>query len=505
MKNVVGLFNVNNFRDAINLLIHKHKRLSENGSMLYEGEKLIGTFTNDILNIPEDNKYLEAGKYSAFDILVIAKYDGDQKTAFNHLMYVEEKELPFIRVGIDYFKKIVKIDRYGIKNTILKKWNRQELKDELGKDFSMMVAKYDDFTIQPNNMEYKGSIGNLYNLYAKFSHSPYAGDVDPEIHLKWTMILMRHIFGTQLEAGLKYMNVMYTDPMQALPILSLVSKERQTGKSTFIDWLTIMYSDNMIIINPEDIGSSFNGSYATKNIIAIEESKFESTQALEKLKALSTQKKISVNEKFIAGYSVPFFAKIIIASNDETKFVRIDKEEIRYWARPVPSITIHNNNILNDLKDEIPYFLKYLLDMKNFQYVGRSVLSDREIDTPLLHRVKIESQTWLYKELHELIEDWFYNNNLDVHGDKIDSIFFSPKDIKDKFYSRTANVNIPFIRGVFKNEFNLNPCKMQRYKPFTKDDYSTSTGTPYELKRSYFYDDNEPILNTIPEDEELPY
>ena len=91
------------------------------------------------------------------------------------------------------------------------------------------------------------------------------------------------------------MQCLYLYPKQSLPILVLVSEDRGTGKSTFITLLELLFGDNMVIANPEDIGSSFNSSYTDKNIIAIEESRFESTQTTEKLKNLATQKKILVN------------------------------------------------------------------------------------------------------------------------------------------------------------------------------------------------------------------
>ena len=477
--NVVREYNLEHFYSSLALFVKMNKALSENKTMLYEGSKIIGTVKNDILVVPEDNKYLDKGEYDAFDLLIASKYQGDEKTAFNHLIYQREKDIPYIRVGVDYFKKVTKVDRYGISRTQLKKWNRLELKDEFGKDFQMLIAKYDDFAIVPDNKEYKGSNGNYYNLYAEFPHKPVDIDIIPEDHLKWTMILMKHIFGEQLDLGLKYMKVVYENPKQQLPILVLVSNERQTGKSTFIDWLTQFYGENMVIINPEDITSNFNGSYANKNVIAIEESKFESTQALEKLKALATQKKISVNEKYVANYSIPFFGKLIITSNDEHKFVKIDQEEIRYWIRQIPPFPKENENfnILDDLRDEIPYFLKYLIDMDDFEYKSRMVFSEEEIQTTILTAVKKESHTWLFKDLEERFIEHFNNC-----GD--DFIEFTPSDLKDKYYLHAVNVSISFIRQVIKNEFKLSTGDNRRYHPFTDENiHNTKVGMAFKIDR----------------------
>ena len=401
--NVITEYNKNNFETILTEFIAKNKKLTRNGNDIYNGSKKIATINTEksIVEVSEMSNHFDVGEYTAFDLFALTRYKGDEKTAYLRLLqdrdFERGMEKPYIRVGIDYFKRIKDVDRYGIENYKLKKWNRQELRAEFGDDYTMFVENYDDFTIQPDNINYKGANGNMYNLYARFPHTPYDGDVKDE-DIKWTLILMKHIFGDQWGtkdkplAGIKYMKIMYENPIQPLPILSLVSSKRGTGKSTFVDYLTQLYNANMIIINPEDISSTFNGGYATKNIIAIEESRFENVQALEKLKALSTQKKISVNEKFISNYSIPFFGKIIIASNDETKFVKIDEEEIRYWVRQIPVITIENLNILDDLRKEIPYFLKWLLDVPKFQYKGRHAIPQEETTTHILDHVKKESQ-----------------------------------------------------------------------------------------------------------------
>ena len=47
-----------------------------------------------------------------------------------------------------------------------------------------------------------------------------------------------------------------------------------------------------------------------------------------------------------------FFGKFILCSNNETTFVKIDKQEIRYWVRKVPSLKDTNDKLLEDLKTE---------------------------------------------------------------------------------------------------------------------------------------------------------
>jgi len=52
----------------------------------------------------------------------------------------------------------------------------------------------------------------------------------------------------------------------------------------------MIFGDNFIQINPEDLSSQFNSSYASKNIIAIDETVIEKSHASEKLKSIATAK-----------------------------------------------------------------------------------------------------------------------------------------------------------------------------------------------------------------------
>lgn len=510
--NVVSEYNKTEYQNILKEFLASKQKLTHSNSFIYEGSKIIAKDEGSFLRVTEKSSYFDIGDYYAFDLFVIVRHNGNEKNAYIHLYHERDyrngKTKPYIRVGTDYFKKIDKVDRYGIESVKLKKWTRQELKGDYGNDFKMVVDVFDDFIIEPDNINWKPSVGNLYNLYDPFPHKPYNGIVDEKKHLKWTMVLMNHIFGEQWGtqkkplAGIKYMKILYEDPKQPLPILSLVSNDRSTGKSTFIHYLMQLFNANMNIITPEVISSQFNGSYALKNIIAIEETKFESRQALEKLKSISTQHQIDVNEKFISNYTVPFFGKLIMASNDETKFVQIDDKEIRYWVRRIPAIKIENLSILKDLVVEIPYFLRWLLDVPKFKYEGRQAIPLRETETDILNSVKSESKTWLYKELHDRFEEWFYNNS------DVKELYVTPLDVKDMWYSRDSRTNTSFIRNVLKNEFEFKPVdKTVRYTPInvpSTDPYTKKTGKPLIVYRSMFIDSEEEGNETETETE-LPF
>ena len=49
----------------------------------------------------------------------------------------------YIRVGNNYYKQIIKIDKHGNQSTILSSIGRQTLIDDFGKGFLSEVKKYD--------------------------------------------------------------------------------------------------------------------------------------------------------------------------------------------------------------------------------------------------------------------------------------------------------------------------------------------------------------------------
>jgi len=400
--------------------------------------------------------------------------------------YMPKPKIPYIRVGTDYFKKIVKPDRFGIDRIELKRWTKETLVFDHDKKYLYSIPTYDDFIIEPNNDKKQPSFHNCYNMYRDFPHTPKKGD------WPWTFILLKHIFGTQFKSGMIYLKTLYEHPKQALPVLVLVSKTRQTGKSTFLDWLNMLFGANMVMIEPDVIGSTFNGEYATSNIIAIDETILDKQAAVEKIKSLATKKFISVNVKQVAQFTLPFFGKIIMASNNEDKFMRIDDEEIRFWVRKISTPKTENHNILNDMVDEIPAFLHYLKTMPEIDFSkSRMVLTEDQIKNEYLDAVKKESYSGLYKELCELFTDYFDNN-------EVDSVNATVLDIKNKWFARDNNTSASYIRRVLKMEFKKDtPARPFSYSPF--DDINKKFGRAFEFKLTEF------TTKTDKEDESAPF
>jgi hypothetical protein len=452
-----------------------------NNEATYQSESTTKTPTfilnkDNLVEVKKSNPYdLATGQnLSKFMLLTAIKFKGDYFQAMSYVSFnLMENEIPYIRVGSDYFKVIKKDDRYSGTNIILKSWKKDEIKEDHTKNILCKIYKFDDFTIIPNNVTFIPSKNNCYNLYAKFPHTKF-NDIVHINDINVTIGLLNHVFGEQVNLGLKYMKLLYENPCQILPVLSLVSTERETGKTTFLNYIQMLFGENSTLINPSDLMSSFNDSYATKNIIMIDETVIEKQHIVEKLKSLATAKTISVSQKFVQHYSVPFFGKIIVCTNKETDFMRIDDEEIRFWIRKInPIIGKKNTNIENDLFNEIPKFLKYLeqlpeIDLSN----SRMVFTQDEIKTDSLELIKKESKNGLRKEIEMYIEDFF--NNSDCNEFEA-----TAKDIKETWFEHDKE-KMSYILKVLKNEMKMIPQANKYYISFNgSNPMDKKKGTPF--------------------------
>jgi len=510
--NPVDYYNENCIENAIELLL-KLKPMQQNSpnSLTYvsnksdEKSKMILVNKNRFICKMENGLGMKVGEeLSAFQMVQTYCFHKSFQTALNHVIYkIMGVKTNFIRVGISYHKKTIKRDRYGIDREELKIWNKSTIIDDLGKEHLTRIPNFDDFTIEPNNKDYKSIVFNNYNLYSPFSHIPISVDDYNPTKIKWTLNLIKHIFGEHYKLGLIYLKVLYDHPKQAMPILVLTSEERQTGKSTFIDWLTILFGANMTVINPQDISTEFNGAYAEKNIIAIEESRFDKPSTVEKLKALATQKTLTCNPKHIQQYSLPFFGKLIITSNDENKFSKVDNKEIRFWVRKVPTLQgISNHNILEDLTNEIPSFLHFLDTLPKVDLSrSRMVFTPEEIETKALANVKKESRTELHKEILILLDDFCQQNP------KAEEIKFAGIDLKNKFFLHQNNYTRAYIIKTLKADMKLTHTDgMERYIPFEVGGIGgdNKTGTPYIFKNKYYVPVENPNIIDI-DDNDVPF
>lgn len=271
---------------------------------------------------------------------------------------VPKNVLEYFQVGDGYYKFVKIPNKYKQEELHIVTRQLGTIVKLIGKNFANHIPYYEAFTNVPDHINFSSVISNCFNLYSKFEHEPDEGEcsiIETFLH---------HIFGIQYEIGLDYIQLLYQQPWQKLPILCLVSAENQTGKSTFIQLMKAIFTANCIIIGNDDLANQFNYSWAGKLIIACEESFIEKKAGVEKIKSLSTGDKIVVNRKGKDHSEIDFFGKFILASNNEDNFIIASKNDERYWVIKVPQIKGRNPHLLKQMIDEIPAFLYFLNNRK---------------------------------------------------------------------------------------------------------------------------------------------
>ena len=159
----------------------------------------------------------------------------------------------YIRVGTTLFKMVRKPLQSGDFIEMRIPWNYDTLRQDHSKDFISTIEKYDGFCCIPSHMNYQRTINNFLNEYQPAVIVPLAGEF-PKI-----LTFLKHIFGEQIELGKDYFQLLYLHPLQCLPVLLFVSKERNTGKTTFLNLLKAIFGANM----------TFNTNAQTMNSIRL--------------------------------------------------------------------------------------------------------------------------------------------------------------------------------------------------------------------------------------------
>lgn len=175
----------------------------------------------------------------------------------------------FIRVGTTLYKVVDQPTITGGKVRKRIPWNMETLRQDYGKEFVKYVHKYDGFCTVPEHVNHRTVIDGFLNLYEPIGHKPMQGDF-PNIKK-----LVSHIFGEQYELGMDYLQLLYLRPVQKLPILLLVSEERNTGKTTFLNFLKALFQDNVTFNTNEDFRSQFNSDWAGKLLIVVDVEKLK--------------------------------------------------------------------------------------------------------------------------------------------------------------------------------------------------------------------------------------
>lgn len=365
---------------------------------------------------------------------------------------VSKDIMAFKRIGTSYFKltrkpTLAKDDNGEyIMAEVLLPWSRQAITDDYAKrdkDVLQKIRKYEGFTNMPSHDNYQRVIGNHYNLYAPLVYKPNEETL-LKVGCRTILSTIEHIFGkdnsqltpddpeydpnSQFEYGMDYVQLLYQNPTQNLPILCLVSTERGTGKTSFLDLLHVMFGDNTVIVGNAQMTSNFNSLICGRLVVGVDESALSDNKKFtEQLKMWSTSKEMAMEAKGKDSVLVPNFTKYVLCSNDERRFIYASSDEVRFWVRRVPPIKKENiiANILTIYQQEMPAFMAYL-NQRDISYKGqikRMYFDEDCLHTPwldnLLEAQRPKSEKIMRKWLHDYFIDMAQENRLLATASKL--------------------------------------------------------------------------------------
>lgn len=306
------------------------------------------------------------------------------------------------RVENDVYERVPFVKNDGMQRIEIRKRTRKAIAERYGNRFVENTPYYDGFVNIPSHTNYQQVVPNggngLYNKYHPLMFQPEQG-----VHPSWD-ILIDHIGGEQRDLLWDYLTILYRYPTQILPVLCLASKENGTGKSTFANALGWIFGENVSLLTQTDLQSQFN-FWVTK-LIAVFEEVSDSKKAINTIKAFSTAKSASLNEKNEKQTNVESFLKILINTNNEDDFIKANNEDIRYWVIRVKPIDTYDPNFDSKLLAEVPAVMWTLVHREiSTPKKSRMWFEPRLLKTEALANVVANSRSECAKEILEWAGD----------------------------------------------------------------------------------------------------
>lgn len=379
------------------------------------------------------------------------------------------KEEEYMRVGTTLYKVVNQPCASGGYEKRRVIWNNSTLRQDYGKNYLATVPKYDGFCTVPDHLNYRKEIDGFLNLYEPIEHTPQIGDF-PNIRS-----LVLHIFGEQYNLGLDYLQLLFLQPLQKLPILLLVSEERNTGKSTFLNFLKAVFGDNVTFNTNEDFRSQFNSDWAGKLLIVVDEVLLNRREDSERLKNLSTTFNYKVEAKGKDRTEISFFAKFVLCSNNEYLPVIIDAGETRYWVRKINPLQNDDTNFLQKLKEEIPAFLFFLTQRElSTEKESRMWFNPKLTHTAALQKIIRSNRNRLEIEMAELFLDIMSNMN-------VESVSFCLNDLMTLLIYSQVKAEKHQVRKVVQEVWKLTSAPNSL--SYTAYEIAPTRDCHYETKR----------------------
>lgn len=305
------------------------------------------------------------------------------------------------------------IDKYFKKSSSgLTLYSPTVLAKDYGKDYNDICMKYDGYACVPSYLSYERDVitedGIFWNTHEPLSHQIKPG------HFPTIEKLIRHLFKDQYEMALDWLQIVLTNPSHPLPIPCLVSDEQGTGKTSFLKLIKFLFQSNTVEVSIGDLSQRFNGHWASKNLILIDETETDDfsgrNELAAKIKRYVTSTTIHVDEKGIPVYSIPFNGKFVVCSNRERSFLKISQSDTRYWIVKVDTLgKKYDENFFAKLQTECPAFLFFLKsrEMETAESRGRFWFSPEQYRTKAFNDAAEYNKNWLYHEILECLKTYF--------------------------------------------------------------------------------------------------
>lgn len=376
----------------------------------------------------------------------------------------------YIRIGTDYYA-IRKKNVNGKEIIVERKlWKKSEIITDFGKDMIKELPKFFGYKCEPNHINYSHFIGDYFNSY-----SPILYDIDTTTafsldslreQMPVTCYFLHHIFGNQYLLGIDYFKILLFYPEQILPIIVLVSRNRETGKTTFLNWIKEIFDKNAVFIKANAFTEKFNSEMDSKLLLLIEEVKSDNKDIVEAIKYISTAMYQSIEYKGQEKVEQKSFLKIIMTSNHEHNFLKIDKEETRFWIIKVPGIKNRSTEFYTKLINEVPTFLNYLYRVPfSTEKKTRMWFTPELIHTEALYKLKNDLDLQNKNLVLDILDIIF--NEFDI--DEIDT---TPSDINAllNYYNRGHNIPMREIQTILENIASLRSTNSNNYERIKIED-----------------------------------
>ena len=381
---------------------------------------------------------------------------------------IDKLQYPLFAIGTKYYLE----EKEGVLHTT----SIQIQRDKYGRKLNKEITHCIGFTNEPSHNDYKSIVDNKYNVYKKLTHEPIKGE--------WTNIeaFLRHIFGEQYLMGVEYFWNLYHHPKQKLPFIGVVSEEKNTGKSTFLTFIRMIFQENVSTVSEHDFKTNFNSGFANSLVCTSDEHAEGKNRTLiaQKLKMYITEKQIRIEAKGRDAYTTLAYFKLVFAGNNESTLTFIEGENTRYWVIKIDPLEKLVYDMEEKLEKEIPFFLYFLIN----EFVarpsrGRLYFDPSEFQTEASKLIQDNSISVMQRDIEDLVQTCFDDD------EQLTEVYFAPIDIVSSLELKARDK--AYVKQVLQKEMKLKPSESSmRYKVSHPINLPSKSGKPYLFKRELF-------------------